>query len=336
MRIITSVSQLILTIIQYNSYVDGKLSKCAQNHLNAKEETRKAVLEEWENSQMVDINEFLSEVRGPRSPLTYPANIPELYPSCRRVNIQEHSPDPSLLVDFNNGRLGNQISSLASTVCLAEEHGLRPMVTHKTSQHLSQYFTNISSKVDILESKFCSPWSDLEFVSIEKMTGSSGQTLVTPTYPNLVELFPKYIFKLNSIFTLKEELIDEAKEFLEKLKTESGIKQPTIVTIHARRTDYTQSYIQMIGRDIVTEEYFRRAIKYVKENMTDPILIFVSDDMEWCRRNIHGHNIFYSPNRDTARGVGVDLALLALSEAERNILRCLNLNLNCQISRFLC
>ena len=50
MRIITSVSQIILTIIQYNSYVDGKLSKCAQNHLNAKEEIRRVVLEEWENS----------------------------------------------------------------------------------------------------------------------------------------------------------------------------------------------------------------------------------------------------------------------------------------------
>lgn len=304
----------VIITVAINGLVDGKLSKCAQNHLKAKAETHRGITEEWNNSQSLDINEFLTQVEGPRSPLIYPKNIPELYPECQRVNIAEYSPDPSLLVDFNNGRLGNQISSVASTICLAKEQGLRPLTTHKTSQHLSQYFSNISTKVDILESKFCSPWSDLDFVNINKMKGRSGQALLTPNYPNLVELYPKYLPTLLQIFTLKNEFLLDAWKIINETKEKSGIKQPTLVTIHIRRTDYTKGYVKMVGREIVTEDYFQRAIKYVRETQNNPMFIIVSDDIPWCKNNIVGDNIFYSPNTDTVRGVGTDLALLSLAQ----------------------
>ena len=304
----------IIMTVAISSLVEGKLSKCAQNHLKAKAETHRGITEEWANSESLNINEFLTQVEGPRSPLIYPKNIPELYPECQKVNIAEFSPDPSLLVDFNNGRLGNQISSLASTICLAREQGLRPMTTHKTFQHLSQYFTNISTHVDILESKFCSPWSDLNFVSISKMKGTSGQALTTPNYPNLVELYPKYLPTLSQIFTLKKEFLIDARKLINDIKEKSGIEQPTVVTIHIRRTDFTKSYLKMIGREIVPEDYYKRAIKYVRENEKDPIFIIVSDDIHWCKNSIVGDDIFYSPNTDTVRGVGTDLAVLALAQ----------------------
>ena len=303
---------IIMSIV--NTFADGKLSKCAQNHLKNKAETLQGISEEWENSGRVDIHEFLTQVEGPSSPMIYPKNIPELYPECRRVTKDDFSRDQSLLVDFNNGRLGNQISSLASTICLAKEQGLRPMTTHKTVQHLGQYFTKISTKVDILESKFCSPWSDFDFVHVNKLNGRLGQALIIPSYPNLVELYPKYLPTIEQIFTLKKEYLIAASKLMDGIKEKSGIEQPTIVTIHIRRTDYTNSYAKMIGREIVTEEYFNRAIKYVREQEEDPVFIIVSDDIQWCINTIVGDNIFYSPNTDTVTGVGTDLALLALAQ----------------------
>ena len=303
---------IMMSII--NTLADGKLSKCAQNHLKNKAETLQGISEEWEKSGKVDIHEFMAQVEGPSSPMIYPKNIPELYPECRRVTKDDFSLEQSLLVDFNNGRLGNQISSLASTICLAKEQGLRPMTTHKTAQHLGQYFTNISTKVDILESKFCSPWSDLDFVHTNKIKGRSGQALIVPSYPNTVELYPKYLQTIEQIFTLKKEYFIAASKILDGIKEKSGIKQPTIVSIHIRRTDYTKSYAKMVGREIVTEEYFSRAIKYVREQEENPVFIIVSDDIPWCMNNIVGDNIFYSPNTDTVMGVGTDLALLALAQ----------------------
>ena len=308
------ISTIWLVTLVKDAFVDGKLSKCAQNHLKAKAETLQGISEEWDNSKSININEFLTQVEGPRSPMIYPKNIPELYPECQRVNIDEFYPDPSLLVDFNNGRLGNQISSLASTFCLAKEEGLRPMTTHKTFQHLSQYFANISSNVEILESKFCSPWSDLDFVKIDKINGQSGQALVIPNYPNLVKLYPKYIQSLNQIFTMKEEFLTAALQLINNVKEKAGLEEPTLVTIHVRRTDFTKSYVKKIGREVIPDDYFKRAIKHVRENEKYPIFLIVSDDIQWCMNNIAGENIFYSPNTDTVEGVGTDLALLTLAQ----------------------
>ena len=66
------------------------------------------------------------------------------------------------------------MSSLASTLCLARQNKMRPMMTHITAELLSTYFTNIADTVQILESQFCSPWKDLSFVNIDKMIGNKG------------------------------------------------------------------------------------------------------------------------------------------------------------------
>ena len=72
----------------------------------------------------------------------------------------------------------SQVSSLASTLCLARHHQLRPMMTHKTAEHLGSYFTRLADTVTVLESQFCSPWRDLAFVNIEKMSGNKGGGLL--------------------------------------------------------------------------------------------------------------------------------------------------------------
>ena len=66
------------------------------------------------------------------------------------------------------------MSSLASTLCLARQNQMRPMMTHITAELLSIYFTNIADTVQILESQFCSPWKDLSFVNFDKMIGNKG------------------------------------------------------------------------------------------------------------------------------------------------------------------
>ena len=72
----------------------------------------------------------------------------------------------------------SQVSSLASTLCLARHHQLRPMMTHKTAEHLGSYFTRLADTVPVLESQFCSPWRDLAFVNIDKMRGNKGGGLL--------------------------------------------------------------------------------------------------------------------------------------------------------------
>ena len=156
-------------------------SKAAKNFLKSREEVKKNIVDEWnevnDDDSTFAATDFLGELEGPTSPRIYPPNIPKLYPDCKYVDISNHFPDKSILIDFNNGRLGNQISSLASTLSLALELDLTPMITHKTSQFLKKYFQD-QLVVDILESRFCSPWSDLTFEKLQDKSGNTGEVLL--------------------------------------------------------------------------------------------------------------------------------------------------------------
>ena len=88
----------------------------------------------------------------------------------------------------------NQISSLASTYCKAQDNHLRAMITHKTYKILNEYFVNILDFVEILESQFCSPWSDLSFDSIDNIEKNSSTILFIKKNFHLHYLYYVYVY----------------------------------------------------------------------------------------------------------------------------------------------
>ena len=90
----------------------AKLSKCTQNFLKAREETKNNVADEWHESgdPAFSLASFVAELGGPNSPGLYPENISQLYPNCRHLDGTKFFPESRMLIDFNNGRLGNQVS----------------------------------------------------------------------------------------------------------------------------------------------------------------------------------------------------------------------------------
>lgn len=150
--------------------------KCIENFL------KERVVREDEDTRVVpgtdeiNLQKVLRSLDGPTSKLLYLRDIPSHYKQCQYFAPGTFYPDPSFLIDFSNGRLGNQMSSLASVICLATELGLRPMIIHKNFKFLDTYFTNITSVVEIVESRLCSPWSDVQFTALEGRTGTKGET----------------------------------------------------------------------------------------------------------------------------------------------------------------
>ena len=152
--------------------------KCIQNFLKDREVRQDDDNRLGPGSEEINLRRVLRSLDGPTSELLYLRDIPSHYKHCQYFDPGTFHPDPSLLIDFNNGRLGNQMSSLASTICLAEELGLKPMMIHRTFQFLDEYFNLTATSpalVEIIESKFCSPWSDLQFTALEKRTGTKGE-----------------------------------------------------------------------------------------------------------------------------------------------------------------
>ena len=68
------------------------------------------------------------------------------------------------------------------------------MITHKTYKILNEYFVNILDFVEILESQFCSPWSDLSFDSIDNIEKNSSTILFIKKNFHLHYLYYVYVY----------------------------------------------------------------------------------------------------------------------------------------------
>ena len=129
-----------------------------------------------------------------------------------------------------------------------------------------------------------------------------------PSYPNLVDLYPKYLNIVRETFIFREKYQQKATNFMNNLKIEFNYKNPTFVSVHVRRTDQKFTFN---GGVTLSGQYYSNAMKLAREMYENAIFIVVSDDLAWCRDNLEGENLRYTNNADSVEGTGMDLAVLA-------------------------
>ena len=117
---------------------DLRISKCMKNHMKANQ-----IATEEDSKQVpgtvfsINLSNVIEAVDGN---CVAGKNLPDIYAAqCKIVEASKDSfsNEQSFVVDFNNGRLGNQISSFASVLALAKRTGLRPMLTHRCHNDLT-------------------------------------------------------------------------------------------------------------------------------------------------------------------------------------------------------
>jgi len=182
----------------------------------------------------------------------------------------------------NMGRLGNQLFQIAATVALAERHNdkyIFPPWSYEPYFNLHDCF---SDNIEITETYYEPEFSYLPI----------------PYKPNL---------NIKGFFQ-SERYFEDQTDIIHHLLTPKigyGIKY-NFTSIHVRRGDYlklTQEYEQL------DMSYYKRAMEIIKSKN----YIIFSDDIEWCKQNLKGHNIHY------ANGSAIeDLALMA--SCEHNII----------------
>lgn len=113
----------------------------------------------------------------------------------------------------------------------------------------------------------------------------TGQRLSFKFIGNNIELIDKEIREVFKFPDIKD------KKNLEMLKI---IKSNNSVAIHARRGD-------MLGynSDCYKYGYFKRAVKYIKKNVENPLFIFFCDpgSIEWCKNNSHIFGLNFNRDR---------------------------------------
>jgi len=97
--------------------------------------------------------------------------------------------------------------------------------------------------------------------------------------------FHDYRDDILNTFYFSEERIEKIYDFLNSV---GGGEDDRVTAVHVRRGDYLNNpgYHPTCGI-----EYYQKAMEIIGDSK----FVFISDDIEWCKENFKGENIYYSP-----------------------------------------
>ena len=116
-------------------------------------------------------------------------------------------------------------------------------------------------------------------------------------------------------FTFKSSALDRAKHFIDaatplEWKDRNFLK----VVIHVRRQDRNTENQRKRGWADQELDYFNRSMAYYSACHQRVLFVVLSDDIQWCRRNVVGDHIVYSmgnsPTEDMAIAFLCDHAII--------------------------
>ena len=91
----------------------------------------------------------------------------------------------------------------------------------------------------------------------------------------------------------------------------------TTVSIHIRRQDYLSPKYKSGFGGICTLDYYKNAVKFISNQINDPLFLVFSDDIEWCRKNLQLDNSMFI---DWNTGDNSWQDMLLMSNCKHNII----------------
>jgi FkbM family methyltransferase len=194
------------------------------------------------------------------------------------------------------GGLGNQLFQIACVYALCYKYNAIPIIKKIESspsifKNRQTYFNNLFRKLKIYDEKY---YDNIPFFNINEKNAGYSEI-------NILNLLISY--KLKGYFQSEKyfnnykneiiELLDLGNEHEKKIKDEyekiKNINKET-VSLHVRRGDYLQlSYFHTN----IQNDYYSRALTYFPD---DILIVIFSDDINWCKSNLHYKNIHYVEN----------------------------------------
>ena len=94
-------------------------------------------------------------------------------------------------------------------------------------------------------------------------------------------------------FTFRPLLSDRNREIAQEISAVNS------VSLHVRRGDYVNNFINFIKIGLCSLSYYEAAVKYITEHVEKPLFYIFSDDVDWVRANlkINGAFCYIDQNR---------------------------------------
>ncbi|KAH3865123.1 hypothetical protein DPMN_028162 [Dreissena polymorpha] len=194
-----------------------------------------------------------------------------------------------VMLDLLPGRTGNIMFQFAALIGLAKRYDLIPLV--KDHLTIGQWFElPIFPRVEMidsmeLKSPVCCVYDDV----FEHINGFNNWTI--SGYFQSWKYFSHVKQIIEQMFTLKEVFTKNAIAFLNETRSPGQ----WTVCIHVRRGDMLMPSASMRGYRVAGIDFINRAMEYYRTGLLNVLFVMVSDGILWCRENIRGENITFSP-----------------------------------------
>ncbi len=182
-----------------------------------------------------------------------------------------------LILENTSVGLGNQMFLYAAGLAYAKRMNRPACLLQENNQLQSQFKLSIDLCKNISEIDEIMP-KPIKVCAMERF---SEKIFVDPT----CSLFQGYLQNEAFFKDFKKEILNEF-QFLHPLSTEKmslakQMRQENSVCLHIRRGDYLEE-----GYPILGQEYYDKALAYIREHDPEPIRIYVfSNDMPWVKKN---------------------------------------------------
>ncbi len=208
-----------------------------------------------------------------------------------------------MITSYLLGGLGNQMFQIATTYALAKEVGVDYKFDFNICWTPAQGNGSNSYKFDIFKNINNGPLNQKDFKNYKEPKFSYSKlpkvdNLILRGYFQSEKYFKQYKDEIIGLFSFSDELILEVENHLDEISWNNSI-----TAVHVRRGDYLKS---PNFHPVCSVEYYKKAM----EEIGIGNFIFVSDDIEWCKENFKGDNIFYSPFKSEVE----DLCLISQCE----------------------
>jgi len=185
------------------------------------------------------------------------------------------------------GGLGNQMFQIATTYAVSKQIGTNFLVDFDDCYTPNQGFVSNKYKDNLFKNI---PHSKINFEKyysyIEPTFGYSKiictDNTILDGYFQSWRYFENYKSEIKELFHFDEKMKSECSLYIKNLK-----KNKQITTVHVRRGDYLKNSSY---HSICNLEYYISSMKKIKNS----IFLFLSDDLDWCKNNFRGEDIFFS------------------------------------------
>lgn len=204
------------------------------------------------------------------------------------------------------GRMCNRMFQHASLHGIAERNGFQP-ITESSMEYMDCFQYNATSNKEATFENFTNVYrGDLyfaqDFFHLNKTTRFYEFHTILQSY----KFFGHIDEQVRTMFKMRQKYVDYSNEILHKLKRRWPDGPVTFVSVQARRTDFAEGkWSELINA--VTPSYLNTAMTLFNDTFQNVQFVIVSDDIEWCRKNIKtkGFNAFFSHIEDGCKDFAI-------------------------------